>query len=141
MAVPIVLELISARVVLSNKVASSTGLADSASASDDKYPSEKTVANAIANEDYLEYSICFDTDNAETIDAVIPPGYKFAAIAYLGTDGTAAALVMSKTYSTGEVTLTTTKQSVDGYDGIGVTFTVAITGGAKASYRLKFTRS
>jgi hypothetical protein len=101
------------------------------------------ITNAIAAIDEYEISMHFNLDlSTEPLRTSLLSGYTHAQVVYSATNATSATLAMSKTYSTGSVSLTNVKTDVTGYDGIGVTFTPTITGSGKlADFRIKFTKS
>jgi hypothetical protein len=100
------------------------------------------VTAAVSTSDFLIDRIHWEPSVSEDpIKTLIPTGYSYAQIIYIGTDGSATTLTLSKTYSTGSVVLSTTKTSISGFSGIGVTFTPAITGGTQADFEIKYTKS
>jgi uncharacterized 2Fe-2S/4Fe-4S cluster protein (DUF4445 family) len=99
------------------------------------------MSQTVSNIDFLIDRIHWEPSVSEDpIKTLIPTGYSYAQIIYIGTDGTATTLTLSKTYSTGSVVLSTTKTSISGFSGIGVTFTPAITGGTQADFEIRYTK-
>lgn len=106
---------------------------------------EEAVAaalEAVAELDFLILPVTFPNSLLQAYAySSIPEGYCFAEIVYAETDGTEATLTMSRTYGSESMELPLEKTDVTGYDGGGVTFQVAVTGGQKADFQLRLTRS
>jgi hypothetical protein len=105
----------------------------------------KTIAeNVIGAETELFWPVHFNKDiSADPNRASIPAGYNFCQIVGSATNGTGTTLVMSSTYGSGSVTLSTAKVNISAYAGTGkgVSFDCTISGtGKMADFMLRLTK-
>jgi hypothetical protein len=98
------------------------------------------IKAAISTNDYQLMPISFDTAISSKIKTFLPADYPYVQIVGMETNGTVATLTINKSYTTGSTNITTTKANISGFVGIGVNFTVAITGGTEADFLLKFSK-
>jgi hypothetical protein len=92
-------------------------------------------------EDALILPIHFDKNiSSDPLGCPLPSGYTKAQIVYSATNGTAATLTATSTYSSGTVTLTTSAVSLGALAGTAVKFQTTITGGTQADFTVKLTK-
>jgi hypothetical protein len=93
-------------------------------------------------EDCCLLPIHFDADiSEEPLGTTLPADYPFAQLVYSATDGTGSTLTLGKTYGAGTQAITTSKVGVASFAGEGATFTVTVTGGTKADFMVRLTKS